>query len=155
MEWTEAYGIEGIIAKRLDSRYEPGQRTRAWIKHKHRQSMDVRIGGWLEDERGHLRSVLVGVPESTGLRYCGAVGSGIGVNESEDLASLLRHLKTEGSPFLETPPDLGRPDSTVHWAAPALAAEVEYAEATSAGLLREAVWKGLREITPPDAATPF
>ncbi|MEZ0068250.1 bifunctional non-homologous end joining protein LigD [Streptacidiphilus sp. MAP12-20] len=148
VEWTEAYGIEGIVAKRLDSHYEPGQRSRAWIKHKHRQSLDVRIGGWLADERGGLRSVLAGVPESLGLRYLGAVGSGIGVNESNDLAELLRHLETDRSPFLHIPADLGRPDSTVHWATPALAAEVEYQEFTAGGILRQPVWKGLREITP-------
>ncbi|WP_037605035.1 non-homologous end-joining DNA ligase [Streptacidiphilus rugosus] len=153
VEWTEAYGIEGIVAKRLDSLYEPGHRTRAWIKHKHRQTLDVRIGGWLADERGALRSVLAGVPESLGLRYLGAVGSGIGVNEGRDLAELLRSLETARSPFLGTPADLGRPDSTVHWATPALAAEVEYQELTAGGMLRQPVWKGLREITPPDRPT--
>ncbi|MEY9871198.1 bifunctional non-homologous end joining protein LigD [Streptacidiphilus sp. MAP12-33] len=149
VEWTEAYGIEGIVAKRLDSLYEPGRRSRAWIKHKHRQSMDVRLGGWLaEPATGRLRSVLVGLSEREGLRYLGAVGSGIGVHEGEDLLALLRHLETEVSPFLGTPSDLGRPDSTVHWASPALAAEVEYQELTAGGILRQPVWKGLREVTP-------
>jgi bifunctional non-homologous end joining protein LigD len=148
VEWTEAYGIEGIVAKRLDSLYEPGRRSRAWIKHKHRQSVDARIGGWLADERGRLRSVLAGLPERGGLRYLGAVGSGIGVHEGEDLLVLLQHLETDVSPFLGTPADLGRPDSTVHWASPALAAEVEYQELTAGGILRAPVWKGLREVTP-------
>ncbi|WP_042391317.1 non-homologous end-joining DNA ligase [Streptacidiphilus melanogenes] len=148
VEWTEAYGIEGIVAKRLDSLYEPGRRSRAWIKHKHRQSVDVRLGGWLADERGRLRSVLAGLPEHGGLRYLGAVGSGIGVHEGEDLLVLLHHLETDVSPFLGTPADLGRPDSTVHWATPALTAEVEYQELTAGGIFRAPVWKGLREVTP-------
>ncbi|RAG81822.1 ATP-dependent DNA ligase [Streptacidiphilus pinicola] len=149
VEWTEAYGIEGIVAKRLDSLYEPGRRSRAWIKHKHRQSLDVRLGGWLGEPRsGGLRSVLVGLPERGALRYLGAVGSGIGVHEGEDLLVLLRHLETDVSPFLGTPADLGRPDSTVHWASPALTAEVEYQELTAGGILRQPVWKGLREVTP-------
>jgi bifunctional non-homologous end joining protein LigD len=149
MEWTQAYGIEGIVAKRLDSLYESGRRSRAWIKHKHRQSMDVRLGGWLAEKgTGRLRSVLAGLPERGGLRYLGAVGSGIGVHEGEDLLVLLRHLETHVSPFLGTPADPGRPDSTVHWATPALAAEVEYQELTAGGILRAPVWKGLREVTP-------
>ncbi|MEY9847393.1 non-homologous end-joining DNA ligase [Streptacidiphilus sp. MAP5-3] len=149
VEWTEAYGIEGIVAKRLDSLYQPGHRSRAWIKHKHRRHVDVRVGGWLANERGELRSVLVGLPEPRGLRYLGAVGSGMGVNEAADLAEVLRSLELDRSPFVATPTDLGRPDSTVHWASPALAAEVEYAELTAGGILRQPVWKGLREITPP------
>ncbi|WP_037570566.1 non-homologous end-joining DNA ligase [Phaeacidiphilus oryzae] len=153
LRWTAERGLEGVIAKRLDSPYRPGERSREWIKVKHRRSAELRIGGWLTHrgagESGAPRSVLVGepVPGGAGLRYAGAVGSGLAAAERRALGEALRRVRSAAPPFADPPaPEELGPDSEPQWARPVLLCEVEYAERTAAGRLRHPVWKGLRGV---------
>src|SRR6202035_5798543 len=71
--------MEGVVAKRLDSRYEPGRRTASWIKVKNIRRQEVVVGGWQPGERGRsgqIGSLLVGVQTSAGLAYAGHVRTG-------------------------------------------------------------------------------
>src|SRR4051794_33140189 len=90
---TREHGLEGLVCKRLDSVYEPGVRSRAWIKIRNMRSEDVIIGGWLPG-KGRLTglpgAVLVGQRTAGRLRYVGGVGTGWSEAERADLALLLR-----------------------------------------------------------------
>ena len=144
LEASAGQGLEGIVAKRLDSPYEPGKRSSAWIKVKNRPSEDVVIGGWLpgEGRRGAtLGALAVGVPTEGGkLKYAGKVGTGF---TEATLALLMRELeplRTGESPF-----EGRQPPKAAIFVEPRLTAVVEFAEWTKAGTLRAPSFKGLRE----------
>jgi len=138
-------GLEGVVLKRLASRYHPGQRTSDWLKIRHLTTADIVIGGWLPGtgRRSVLAgSVLAGHPGPAGLGYLGAVGSGFTEAELRDLTARLRELEQPASPFgTPVPPDIAR---RAHWTRPVLAAEVTYTEITPDGRMRHPVWRGLR-----------
>jgi bifunctional non-homologous end joining protein LigD len=151
LEATEAQGIEGIVAKRLDSRYEPGRRTGAWIKIKHVQSRELVIGGWLPGEgrrTDRIGALLMGVstvPPTPGrLRYAGRVGTGFTEHTLGRLAAALGPLRTDESPFHPAPK---LPRNAVY-VRPELVAEVEFREWTSEGVMRAPSFKGLRADKP-------
>ncbi|GAA3732242.1 non-homologous end-joining DNA ligase [Streptomyces tremellae] len=139
---TREHGYEGVVAKRLSSPYAPGVRSPHWRKARHLVTLDVVIGGW-NAGRGGLGglpgSVLVGVDEGAGLRYAGAVGSGLSGGERDELARYFRVLARETSPFVG-PVDVPAP----HWVEPRLVAEVTFSGWTAAGLVRQPVWHRLR-----------
>ncbi|WP_189134435.1 non-homologous end-joining DNA ligase [Wenjunlia tyrosinilytica] len=145
MTWTLTMGLEGVIAKRLDSRYWPGKRSRDWIKIKHWRTLDVLIGGWIPSDRAAtvMKSLLVGLPEGGGLRYCGAVGSGFTHADRTWFATELRRLEMESPPFFNPRQALER-GHPVRWCEPVLTGEVEFFEWTPAGQMRQPVWRGLR-----------
>jgi bifunctional non-homologous end joining protein LigD len=137
--------LEGIVAKRLDSSYEPGARGSTWLKIKNVGRQELVIGGWLPGEGRRERRIgalLVGVYDPGGeLRYAGRVGTGFSDAELDRLGKLLAPLKRQGSPF-----DAGeRPPRGAVFVEPELVAEVEFTEWTSAGILRHPSYKGLRE----------
>lgn len=138
-------GLEGVVLKRLASRYHPGQRTTDWLKIRHLTTADVVIGGWLPGTgwRSALAgSVLAGQPDPDGLSYLGTVGSGFTEAELRELTARLRELEQPASPFATpVPTDVAR---RAHWTRPVLAAEVTYTELTPAGRMRHPVWRGLR-----------
>ncbi|WP_164258105.1 non-homologous end-joining DNA ligase [Streptomyces sp. SID10853] len=142
IQWTRDRQMEGAILKRLTSRYQPDRRSPDWIKIKFRPSADVVIGGWSADARGEPRSLLVGIPDANGLRYVGAVGSGLSGVQRRVLRPLLNAAAAE------TPPFTGQVPRTpaAHWVLPLLQGEVEYAELTRDGILRQPSWKGLRGL---------
>ncbi|MFI9829074.1 non-homologous end-joining DNA ligase [Streptomyces sp. NPDC051913] len=146
LEATRAHGLEGLVCKRLDSVYEPGVRSRAWIKIRNMHSEDVIVGGWLPG-KGRLTglpgSVLVGQRSAGRLRYVGSVGTGWSEAERTQLAELLRAAATDGCPFDPVPRVAG-----AHWVLPRLVGEVRYSTRTRAGLLRQPSWLRLR----PDLA---
>jgi bifunctional non-homologous end joining protein LigD len=149
---TAERGIEGIVGKRLDSRYEPGGRTGAWIKLKNTRSQELVIGGWLPG-RGHRRdrigSLLVGCHTPAGeLRFAGRVGTGFTDTELDRLARLLGPLEQPASPFVGRQPPAG----AVH-VSPTLVAEVEFSEWTAQGQLRAPSYKGLRDDKPAAQVT--
>jgi bifunctional non-homologous end joining protein LigD len=142
---SAARGLEGVIAKRLDSRYEPGRRAGGWVKIKNTSSQELVIGGWTAGQgQRHARigALLVGYHDD-GLRYAGRVGTGFGEAELERLAGLLAPLEQPDSPFTGRQPPAGS-----MFVRPELVAEVEFAEWTRQGSLRAPSYKGLREDKP-------
>jgi bifunctional non-homologous end joining protein LigD len=138
-----ALGFEGIMAKRLDSIYQPGMRSRAWLKIKSSQSAEFVVGGYTRGKgsREALGALLLGYYEGKSLRYAGHVGSGLEEASIDELRKRASRLERKSPPFAEPPP-LHRP--TV-WLKPQLVAEVTYAEWTPAGALRAPVFVRLRD----------
>lgn len=143
-------GLEGLVAKQLASPYEPGARSRSWIKVKTQRRQEFVVGGWTpgRGRRGGLGALLVGVHEPAGaLRYAGRVGSGMTEAEIERLLALLEPLRRQTSPFGPGP----KPPREARWCEPRLVAEVSFTEWTAAGSLRHPVYVGLRDDVDPDA----
>ena len=145
------HGFEGVVAKRGDSTYQPGKRSRAWLKIKAAQSAEFVIGGFTRGKgaRDPLGALLLGYFEGKALRYAGHVGSGL---DDEVIARLIERtatLKREDSPFAEEVP-LHRPTT---WLSPKLVAEVTFSEWTPAGALRAPVFVRLRDDIEPAAVT--
>lgn len=143
---TRAQGLEGVMAKRLDSLYEPGRRTRTWIKVKNVGRQEMVIGGWLPGERGRegrLGALVLGHYDETGLRFAGKVGTGFTDKVLEELAGLLAPLARDTSPFVDPVPW-----RMARFVEPRLVAEVEFTEWTRDGTLRHPSYKGLREDKP-------
>jgi bifunctional non-homologous end joining protein LigD len=144
LESAQELGLEGIMAKRTDSRYVSGQRTRTWIKLKTEQTQEVVVGGWRPGKGGRqdtVGSLLVGIPDGAKLQYVGRVGSGFSTRELMELRQTVERLGRKTSPFHEVP----RPDAAdAHWVSPELVGEVTYSEWTGPGRLRHPRWRGWR-----------
>jgi bifunctional non-homologous end joining protein LigD len=142
---TEEQHLEGVVAKRLDSRYEPGRRTGAWVKIKTFGRQEFVIGGWLPGKGRRsttIGALLLGVHDPDGsLRYVGRVGTGFTEKELARLQRLLAPLRRGDSPFTAGE----RPPRESVFAEPRLVAEVDFAHWTSAGNIRHPSYKGLRE----------
>lgn len=150
LQTSRALQLEGVVAKRLGSVYQPGRRGRTWLKIKLHHDQEVVIGGWRPGQGrrdGGIGSLLVGVPSPEGLRYLGRVGSGLNERQLRQLASLLEPLSRHVSPLTEVPREDAR---DAHWVEPELVGEVTYGELTGQGRLRHPVWKGLRPDKTPD-----
>lgn len=144
---SKEQGLEGIVAKRLDSPYTPGGRNGNWLKIKNIQRQELVIGGWTEGKGSrsqHIGALQLGVYENTALRYAGKLGTGFDAEELERLADLLKPLARKHSPFTGPQPPKG-----AHFVEPKLVCEVEFTEWTRAGTLRHPSYKGLREDKPP------
>jgi bifunctional non-homologous end joining protein LigD len=144
LESTQELGLEGVMAKRTDSRYVSGQRTRTWIKIKLEQTQEVVVGGWRPGKGGRQSSVgslLVGIPDGTRLRYVGRVGSGFSTRELLELRQKVDRLARKTSPFDDVPTEDA---SDAHWVTPELVGEVTFGEWTGSGKLRHPVWRGWR-----------
>ncbi|MFE9750594.1 non-homologous end-joining DNA ligase [Saccharothrix saharensis] len=139
------YGLEGVVAKRVTSQYEPGRRSTAWVKVPLVHTQEVLIGGWRPGDgrrAGTIGSLLLGVPSDDGLRYVGKVGTGFTHSALLDLQERLGPLARTGSPFVDpVPADHAR---RAHWVRPELVGEVEYRTWTTDGRLRHSSWRGLR-----------
>jgi bifunctional non-homologous end joining protein LigD len=140
-------GFEGIVAKRLDSLYRPGQRSRDWLKLKAARSGEFLIGGYTRGNgaREPLGALLLGYRDGRQLRYAGHVGSGLDAQIIGELLERTTPLQRSDSPFAEPPP-LHRPTT---WLRPQLVAEVRYSEWTPAGALRAPVFVRLRDDIAP------
>lgn len=150
---TREHGLEGLVCKRLDSVYEPGVRSRFWIKIRNMRSADVVVGGWVPGKgrllaAGLPGAVLVGQQAAGKLRYVGNVGTGWSEPEREELAGLLRAAASDVCPFDPVPQVAG-----ARWVRPRLVGEVRYSTRTRAGLLRQPSWLRLRpDLTPEESA---
>jgi len=147
---TREQGLEGVVAKRLDSRYAPGRRDGSWLKIKNSRRQELVIGGWTEGRRARqnrLGALELGVhdPESGELKYAGKVGTGFDERELDRLAELLKPLAIRRSPFAGRQPARG-----AHFVKPTLVAEIEFGEWTRDGRLRHPRYLGLREDKPAD-----
>ena len=144
LEATEAQGLEGVVAKRLDSRYEPGRRTGAWVKIKHVRRQELVICGWLPGEgrrTERIGALLMGYWTEDGrLSYAGRVGTGFTERTLNELARKLAPLRRTDSPFDDAPK---LPRNAV-FAEPDLVAEIEFREWTTEGVMRAPSFKGLR-----------
>ncbi|MGQ0776068.1 MAG: ATP dependent DNA ligase [Pseudonocardiales bacterium] len=152
LDTATQYSLHGVVAKRVDSTYQPGRRTRCWVQTALRRTQEVVIGGWLPAKRGPagmLGSLLVGVPTEQGLRYTGQVSTGITDAARTELHARLTELEQRTSPFAdEVPPATAR---TARWVAPQLHGEVSYQRWTSRGRLAHPSWAGIRRRKHPAA----
>lgn len=149
---SKEQGLEGVVLKRVDSIYCPGQRTGTWLKVKNISRQELVIGGWTPGEgrrKKHLGALLVGYFEHDEegkpvLRYGGKVGTGFKAQDLADLAARLAPLERKTSPFGAGP----KPPKEALFVEPRLVAEVEYREITAEGMVRHGAYKGLREDKP-------
>jgi len=148
---SQQQGLEGVVAKRLTSRYRPGRRSPDWVKVKNIRAQEVVVGGWRPGKgrrEGTIGSLLLGLPGERGLTYIGQVGTGFTDDMLADLLSRLKRLARKTSPFN---PDVPRADARdALWVSPRLVGEVAFGEWTSDGRLRHPAWRGLRPDKSPD-----
>src|SRR5205807_2385732 len=140
--------LEGIIAKRMESRYAPGKRTRDWLKIKTHGRQEFVIAGFTKGtgrRASSFGSLVLGYYRGDELVYAGNVGTGFTGKEIDKLLGQLRPLKRSTSPFAEIPKMPKVRKSDVIWVDPVLVCEVEFAEWTHDGRLRAPSYKGLRE----------
>ncbi len=136
---TAAQGLEGVIAKRLDSRYRPGTRSKEWRKIKNRAVVELTIGGFTAGAGNRATTfgaLLVGRPTPSGLQFAGGVGTGFDQRTLVSLTSLMRAHVVGDCPFDPPPPTSAQRGAT--WLDPVLRASFEIAEFTNDGLVRHA-----------------
>ncbi|KQM82255.1 ATP-dependent DNA ligase [Agromyces sp. Leaf222] len=150
LEEARSLGLEGLVAKRPESTYQPGTRSEQWLKLKLTRTQEVVIGGYrrgIGSRTGRIRSLLVGIPGDGGLEYAGRVGSGLRELETERLLVRLDEAQRDTSPFVAVP-DADAADAV--WVEPQLVGEIELAEWTSTGVARHPRWRGLRPDKTPE-----
>jgi bifunctional non-homologous end joining protein LigD len=156
-EAARAQNLEGIVAKKAKCPYQPGKRTRDWLKIKTIYDADVVIAGWSAGEGSRSSSfgaLIVGAYDDRGLRFVGLVGTGFSDRTIGELAPKLKELEVPEMPFVDDPRKLtsgrfGKPIRDARWVRPELVASVEFRELTSAGKLRAPSFKGLNDEKSP------
>lgn len=155
-EAARAQGLEGIVAKKLTSRYEVGKRSKVWLKVKTTFEADVVIAGWNEGggkRSGVLGSLVLAVYDGDRLRFVGGVGTGFTQRTLELTQRELEPLEIEEAPFTREEMK-GKPELRhAHWVRPEKVAVIEFRQLTSAGKLRAPSFKGLREDKDPSECT--
>jgi bifunctional non-homologous end joining protein LigD len=147
---SAANGLEGVVAKRLDSRYVPGARSGNWRKIKNELRQEVVVAGWKPgkgNRAGKIGSLLVGVHESGGLVYCGHVGTGFTDQALGMIGERLAALRRASSPFGGMVP--AEQARQAVWVEPRLVIDVAFARWTQAGRMRAPSYKGLRDDKDP------
>jgi len=147
---TAQHGLEGVVAKRRSSTYQPGRRSRDWVKAPHRRTRAALVGGWRPESTGsgRLGSILVGAPDDAGvLRYLGRAGSGLTGQRAQDLRRTLESAARDDPPFVDVPREDAR--GTL-WCEPTVVIDLLYLTRTPDGRLRQPVVRGVRTDTEPD-----
>jgi DNA ligase D-like protein (predicted ligase) len=140
-------GLEGVMAKKKDSSYLPGKRSKTWFKFKRKQLANFILCGYIlnpENQRT-IRSLILGAYLSGKLIFLGLVGTGFTMTELEVIQQTLEKIRTEISPFTEKTIKL---KDTV-WVRPLIVCEIEYLELTDEGVLRHPSFKRFRPEIPP------
>jgi bifunctional non-homologous end joining protein LigD len=144
MTFAAKLRLEGVVAKRRDSTYSVGRRSRAWVKLKHHATQEVVIAGWRPGagrRADGVGSLLMGIPSDDGLRYVGRVGTGFSDRDLDELLPIFEREARKTSPLVDVPKADAR---DAHWITPRRVGEVEFAEWTSTGRLRQPSWRGWR-----------
>ncbi|MET0805876.1 MAG: ATP-dependent DNA ligase, partial [Lacisediminihabitans sp.] len=142
-------GLEGVVAKERSEPYSPGKRSPAWIKIKHQRTQEVVVAGWRPGNgrrSGGVGSVLVGIPDAHGIRYVGRVGTGFSDRTLDELAEIFASRAQTTSPLHDVPALDAR---DAYWVRADLVAEVQFAEWTATGRLRQPTWRGFRPDKSP------
>lgn len=136
-------GWEGVIAKKMDSRYEPGIRSRSWLKLKIEFRQEFVIGGYTEprNSREHFGALLLGYYDGDRFIYAGHTGGGFTRAGLSAMYKKLKPLEKKTSPFAETPKTNERP----HWVKPKIVVEVKFSEWTTDRRLRQPIYLGVRD----------
>ena len=150
---TKQQGLEGIVSKRRDSRYEFGARTRNWLKFAHRRRNSYVVGGWRPETGSQTRlgALLVGEPTPDGLVYRGRVGSGIAGKVGPVLQAALAPHARESSPFVDEVPKLDALGT--NWVEPVMVVDVEALGLTPQRRLRQPSYRGVRTDLGPEDLT--
>jgi bifunctional non-homologous end joining protein LigD len=153
-------GLEGVIAKKKNSRYQPGKRTGAWIKYKWSSEHKFVIGGYTPPagHRGYFGALLVGVYQDQQLCFISKVGTGFSTSQLESLHAQFQSLIRKNCPFTNLPaprssrfaPGLSLSEmKKCTWLEPKLVCQVRYTEWTRDNHLRHPVFLGLRDDVEP------
>ena len=148
-----AQGLEGVVAKKRESRYQPGKRTREWLKVKTHREQEFVVAGYTKGKgrrSAGFGALILAVLEDGRLEYVGNVGTGFTEEEIERLLGKLRPLERDEPPFAEVPKMAKVKRDDIVWVEPRLVAEVSFAEWTHDSRLRAPVYKGLREDKAPE-----
>src|SRR5690606_21186664 len=159
---AEKMELEGIIAKKEDSDYKPGIRSKEWLKIKTAKRQEVVIGGYTKNEGSNkaFSSLLVGVfGEGNKLHYTGKIGTGFNAAQQKEMLKMFKPLVTRSAPFDEKP-DVNKPsrfrpnppEATATWLKPKIVCEVSFREMTNDGVMRHPSFEGLREDKNPKDA---
>ncbi|MET0635481.1 MAG: DNA ligase D [Chitinophagaceae bacterium] len=145
--------LEGIMAKKLDSDYKPGLRTKEWLKIKVKQRQEVVIGGYTRNDgtAKAFSALLVGVYKGNHLHYTGKVGTGFSDKLQQEMMAEFKKVISKTNPFTEEPdinkPSRFRPDpphAEAVWLKPVLVCEVSFAEMTTDSVMRHPSFEGMR-----------
>jgi bifunctional non-homologous end joining protein LigD len=148
LEAARQQGLEGVVAKKRDSQYQPGRRSPDWHKVKLRQTQEVVIAGYTRGQgrrTGGFGALVAGVHDAGVLRWAGNIGTGFSDHEITRLRALLEPLERSDSPFADVPKMPRVRGSDVTWVEPRLVAEVEFVEWTHEGRLRAPSYLRIRE----------
>jgi bifunctional non-homologous end joining protein LigD len=142
-------GLEGVVCKKLDSVYQPGRRSAAWVKVKHQRMQEVVVIGWEPGEgrrAGEIGALLLGVNVGGQLSYAGQVGTGFTERALRELLAQLKPLAAKRAAVPDVPAEHAR---VANWVRPELVGEVVYGEWTRDNRLRHPSWRGLRPDKSP------
>ena len=144
---AQSAGWEGLMAKKVDAPYEPGVRSKSWLKLKLEHRQEFVVGGWTEprNTRAYIGSLLVGYYDRGELIYAGHVGGGFSGATLQDMARRLKPLARQTCPFTEKP----KTNEPSHWVKPEVVVEVRFNEWTSDGVLRQPIFLGVRTDKDP------
>ena len=135
--------LEGIMAKKMDSKYYTGKRTSDWLKIKHHKTQEAIVAGYTQPSgaRKYFGALILAIKDGKKLKYIGHTGSGFNQDSLKEMYETLQPLVQEKSPFDEKI----KTNSTVTWVKPDLICEVKFAEITWDGKLRQPIFLHLRD----------
>jgi bifunctional non-homologous end joining protein LigD len=148
---TREQGLEGVVSKRRTSTYQPGRRSKDWVKLANRHVQSCLIGGWRPEvgSQARIGALLLGVREPSGqLSFAGRVGSGISGRAQAQLTALLTPLARATSPFEPAVPRVDAEGSS--WCEPSVVVDVRYLTRGTQGRLRQPTFRGVRTDIGPD-----